>query len=142
MLRKVSPRVAGACTIVLGVLVAIVAGEMIAYPPLSILGAILLVVATILMSIGCVWLVRRSWDEPWPEQPDQAKLMRRRRRRLIVNFVRLSIGLAYGIFFAVNGDWWAVAFALVLACSPTTLILMFFKLRANSFPKSDRESKF
>ncbi|WP_346234255.1 hypothetical protein [Parafrigoribacterium mesophilum] len=133
---------AGAYTIVLGVLVAIVAGGMIAHPPLSIFGAILLVVATILMSIGCVWLVRRSWDEPWPEEPDEAKLMRRRRRLLIVNVVRLSVALAFGAFFAVNGDWWAVVLALVLACSPTTFILMFFKLRAHSFSKSDRESRF
>ena len=68
--------------------------------------------------------------------------MRRWRRRLIVDFVRLSVGLAYGIFFAVNGDWWAVAFALRSCRSPTTLILMFSSLRASYFPKSDRESSF
>jgi amino acid transporter len=142
VLRKVSPKVAGACTIVLGVLVAIVAGAMIAYPPLSILGAIMLVSATILMSIGCVWLVRRSWDEPWPEQPDQAKLVRRRRRLLITNCVQLAGALAYGIFSAVNGSWWAMVFALVLAVYPSIIILIFFKLRANLFPKSDRQSTF
>ena len=142
-LRRVSPKVAGACTIVLGVLVAIGAGVIIAYPPLSILGAIVLVSATILMSIGCVWLVRRSWDEPWPEiQLDEAKVVRRRRRLLIVNCVQLAVALAYGTYSAANGSWGAVVVALVLAVNASTIILIFFKLRASFLSKSDRKSNF
>jgi hypothetical protein len=141
MLRKVPPKVAGACTIALGALVAVVAGAMIAHPPLSILGAIVLVLATILMSIGCVWLVRRSWDEPWPPelQQDQATQARRWRVRLIVNSAALAVVLAYGTVSAISGSWWGLVFALAIAINPATIIFVYFKLRASRMLQRDQQ---
>lgn len=130
MLRKVTPRTAGIVAIV-GVILAVCGGWMIAWPPVSIVGALLLVPATILVAIGCVWLVRRDWDEPWPPdvQPDLAKRLRIRRVLLITSGILLPVALAYGIFSAIRGEWWSLVLALVLAMNAATNLAVYRRLR-------------
>lgn len=138
MLRKISPKLAGAGAITCGVVVAIIAGVMIAYPPLSIAGAVVLVLATILMSVGCVWLVRRSWDEPWPEvRLNHAKLLRRRRFLLIVSGALVPIALAWGISSALLGTWGMLALALVFVFNAAINLWIYLRVRAILFSKRD-----
>ncbi|MBG6215229.1 small-conductance mechanosensitive channel [Cryobacterium sp. CAN_C3] len=103
---------------------------MIAYPPLSIPGALVLVPATLLISVGSVWLLRRDWSEPWPPdvRPDLAKQLRLRRIFLIANSVLLPVALAYGVYSAFVGAWWMLAYALFLSFNAVYSLVVYRKL--------------
>jgi hypothetical protein len=94
--------------------VAVVGGLLVAMPPWSIVGAVVLVGASILLSVGSVWLVRRSWDEPWP--PDVTPSLRQRLRRARVMQVVgsvLTVGMV-GIAASalVRHEWAQLAYAI------------------------------
>ncbi|RFA12849.1 hypothetical protein B7R22_14455 [Subtercola boreus] len=131
MLRKVTPRTAGVVAVVIGMVLAVCGGGMIATPPVSILGAIVLVPATLLVAIGCVWLVRRDWDEPWPPnvRPDLAKRLRIRRVLLVASGVLLPVALAYGIFSATRGEWGSLVISLILTLNAATNLAVYRRLR-------------
>ncbi|RFA07550.1 hypothetical protein B7R21_15275 [Subtercola boreus] len=130
MLRTVTPRTAGIVAIAIGVALAVCGGWMIAWPPVSILGAIVLAPATLLVAIGCVWLVRRVWDESWPPdvRPDLAKRLRIRRVLLVASGVLLPVALAYGIFSATRGEWGSLVIALILALNAATNLSVYRRL--------------
>jgi TRAP-type C4-dicarboxylate transport system permease small subunit len=95
---------------------AVVGGLLLAVPPWSIVGAVVLVGASILLSVGSVWLARRSWDEAWP--PDVTPSLRQRLRRARVMQVvgsALTVGMVgIAIFALVRQDWGQLAYAVAL----------------------------
>ncbi|MBF4572909.1 hypothetical protein ITJ64_10310 [Herbiconiux sp. VKM Ac-1786] len=111
-----SPRAAGWDAVGGAGVVAVVGGLLLAVPPWSIVGAVVLVGASILLSVGWVWLVRRSWDEPWP--PDVTPSLRQRLRRARVMQVVgsvLTVGMVgIAIFALVRQDWGQLAYAVAL----------------------------
>ncbi|RNE67228.1 hypothetical protein [Cryobacterium tepidiphilum] len=129
-LHKVSPRTAGSVTVLTGIILAVVAGFLIAHPPLSIPGAVLLVVGTILLCVGAIWRLKRTWSDPWPPYtaPDRRKQLRRLRILFVFNCVFLPVLLAGAIYSAINGQWWEVAFGLFIGISPALNIWLFPRL--------------
>lgn len=124
--ERVNPRVAGWLAVAGSLVVAVSGGLLLANPPWSILGAFVLVAATILLSVGTVWLHRRSWHEPWP--PDATRSVQQQLRRLRVLSIVGSIlwvGLiAAAILAVVSQNWWQllyVAFFLVMGLSNLSL---------------------
>ncbi|ROR83433.1 hypothetical protein SAMN06295974_1501 [Plantibacter flavus] len=105
--------------IVAAVAVAVFGGVLIASPPWSILGALVLVAASIVFATGVVATYRRSWAETWP--PDATPTRRQQLRRLAVGRVLGSvlvvgtIGLA--AFAILRQDWTGLVFAVILCAS-------------------------
>ncbi|MCS5724093.1 hypothetical protein N1028_13820 [Herbiconiux sp. CPCC 203407] len=123
---RLSPRVAGWLAIAGSLVVAVVGGFLLANPPWSILGAFVLVAATIVLSVGTVWLHRRSWHEPWP--PDATPSLQQQIRRLRVLSIVGSIlwvgMIAAGVVAIVSQNGWRllfVAFFLVTGLSNLSL---------------------
>lgn len=145
MLQSVTPRTAGVIAILLGVLLAVVGGVLITRPPLSIPGALLLVPATVLVSVGCVWLIRHAWSEPWPPdvRPDLARSLRIRRVLLIVSGVLLPVAIAYGVYSALRGEWWWLAYSVFLTLNATSNLTAYRTVRNKSSgaikPSSDEQ---
>lgn len=122
----VSPRAAGWLAILGGILLAVLGGFLIATPPWSIPGAVVLVGSTILLSVGVVWLQRRSWTEPWPPYtaPSLRKRVRRFRALLILNSVLVVAVIADAVYAVASQDWWKLVpagFFLILAAGNLTL---------------------
>lgn len=121
-----SPRAAGWCAIGGAAVLAVAGGYLLATPPWSIPGALVLVAATILLSVGTVWVNRRSWSEPWPPDvtPSLQKQLRRLRVLQIVNSVLFVGMIAAAVYAIVNADWWKllwVATLLLLGMSSLTI---------------------
>jgi high-affinity Fe2+/Pb2+ permease len=98
------PRAAGILGMVLGLLVSITAGWMIAQPPLSIVGAVVLALGTIIFAVAATWLLRRSWanqaempvlDESNPQQI---------RRFIIIDCILSPLLIGFGVFEIVSGS--------------------------------------
>ncbi|WP_440708211.1 hypothetical protein [Herbiconiux sp. YIM B11900] len=108
-----SPRAAGVLAIAGSLGLAVLGGWLLAGPPWSIPGAVVLVAATILLSVGTVWLYRRSWSEPWPPDvtPSMQKRMRRIRVLQVVNSVLFVGMVAAAISAIVCQDWTQLAYA-------------------------------
>jgi len=117
VLQRVRPRTAGNVTVLIGLVAAVVSGFLIAHPPLSIPGAVLLVAATILLCVGAIWRLKKSWSDPWPPYtaPHKRKQLRRLRILFIATCVFLPVLLALSVFSVVDGRWWDVVFGLFLA---------------------------
>lgn len=107
------PRPAGWLAIVGAALMAVGGGILIATPPWSIAGAIVLVAASILLSLGIIWTQRRSWSEPWPPDvtPSVQKQLRRLRVLGVVNGVALVVLLAAAVYAITTQNWWQLLFA-------------------------------
>jgi hypothetical protein len=117
ILQKIPPRTAGNATALIGLVAAVAAGFLIANPPLSIPAAVLLVAATILICVGAIWRLKRTWDDPWPPYtpPDRRKLLRRFRILFIFSCVFMPVVLAFGVYAAIVGMWWYAAYSVFLA---------------------------
>jgi hypothetical protein len=91
-------------------------GYLLATPPWSIPGALVLVAATILLSVGTVWINRRSWSEPWPPDvtPSLQKQLRRFRVLQIGNSVVFVLMIAVAVYAIVDADWWKLLWAALL----------------------------
>jgi hypothetical protein len=115
-----SPRAAGLTAIPGALLLAILGGFLLASPPWSIPGALILVAATILLSVGTVWLYRRSWSDPWPPDvtPTLQKRVRRARVLQVVNSILLVAMVAAAVYAIAAQDWWRLCYAafLLLLC--------------------------
>lgn len=117
-----SPRTAGWCAIVGALAVAMVGGILLASPPWSIPGALVLVAASILLAVGIVWTYRRSWSEPWP--PDVTPSRRQQLRRLqvtqVISSVLMVSTIALAVYAIADQDWsmiiWTGLF-LALGCN-------------------------
>jgi hypothetical protein len=111
-----SPRAAGWCAIVGAAVLAVAGGYLLATPPWSIPGALVLVAATILLSVGTVWVHRRSWSEPWPPDvtPSLQKQLRRLRVLQIGNSVVFVLMIAVAVYAIVDADWWKLLWAALL----------------------------
>jgi hypothetical protein len=111
-----SPRAAGWCAIVGAAVLAVAGGYLLATPPWSIPGALVLVAATILLSVGTVWVNRRSWSEPWPPDatPSLQKQLRRLRVLQIGNSVVFVLMIAVAVYAIVDSDWWKLLWAALL----------------------------
>ena len=78
-----TPRTAGILGMVAGLVIAVLAGLMIAHPPVSIVGAFVLVAGTVLFAIAATWTVRPSWGESsWPDASISAEKAQTRLRRV------------------------------------------------------------
>ncbi len=92
------PRAAGTIGIVVALALAVLGGYLLARPPWSIPGALVLVLASIALSVGIVWTRRKSWAEPWPPDmtPSLQKVLRAAKVFLVMNcgLVVAAIGLA------------------------------------------------
>ena len=83
------PRLAGVVGMVAGLAMAGTGGWLIAHPPLSLLGVVVLVAASILCAVAATWTVRRSWSATdWPDLTvSEEKALRRARRVLVMQCV-------------------------------------------------------
>ncbi|MGH1550794.1 hypothetical protein ACRAWB_17075 [Leifsonia poae] len=110
------PRAAGVLAVIGALLLAVAGGFLIARPPWSILGAIVLVGASILLSIGAVWLLRRSWSDPWPPyvEPSLEKRLRRFRVLVVLNCVLLVAVVALTVYVVASQDWPRLIFSAFL----------------------------
>ncbi len=90
------PRAAGTIGIVVALALAVLGGYLLARPPWSIPGALVLVLASIALCVSVVWTGRKSWSEPWPPHtaPSLEKQVRRTRARLFASVVLLTASVA------------------------------------------------
>ncbi|GLK15684.1 hypothetical protein [Herbiconiux flava] len=111
-----SPRAAGWVAVGAAVGGAVLGGWLLAMPPWSIPGALVLVGASILLSVGTVWLHRRSWDEPWPPDvtPSVQKRLRRARVMQVVGSALIAGMVGIAVFALVREDWGQLVYAVVL----------------------------
>ncbi|TFC02512.1 hypothetical protein [Cryobacterium mannosilyticum] len=105
-----SPRVTGILAMVAGIAIAILGGTLFQYGWAGILGAILIVGASILFAIGATWMLRKSWaDKTWPpSRPmDPAKARRIMRRSAVLRFcvAPLLIGWAVAAMVLEPSIW-------------------------------------
>jgi membrane protein implicated in regulation of membrane protease activity len=102
-----TPRPAGLLAMSGAAVLAIGGGYLLATPPWSIPGAVVLVAATILFAVGAVWMNRRSWSEPWPPDltPSLKKQLQRARVLQVVNAVLVVAMIAAVVFAVVSGQW-------------------------------------
>ncbi|MFB2584527.1 hypothetical protein [Herbiconiux liukaitaii] len=107
-----TPRAAGWLAVGGSGVLAVLGGLVIATPPWSILGALVLVAATIVLSLGTVWLHRRSWSDPWPPDvaPSLQTQLKLARVREVVNCVLLVAMVALAVYAAVTQNWWQLLF--------------------------------
>lgn len=117
-----SPRTAGWCAIVGALAIATIGGILLASPPWSIPGALVLVAASILLAVGVIWTYRRSWSEPWP--PDVTPSRRQQLRRLqvsqVIGSVLIVSTIALAIYAIADQDWSRIIYAgllFALGCS-------------------------
>jgi uncharacterized membrane protein YbhN (UPF0104 family) len=112
---RVSPRAAGWLAIAGSLLLAVLGGFLLATPPWSIPGAIVLVVATILFSVGTISLYRRSWSDPWPPDttPSLQKQLRITRVMQIVFSVLFVAMIASAIYAIVTQNWGQLLIATI-----------------------------
>ena len=96
-----------------GLAIAVVAGFMIASPPYSIVGAVVLVAATILFAVASTWSRRESWDAGTYAAVDASdeRLERNARRWSVVLGVILVpfLGVWVWLFVAGKIEWWNLA---------------------------------
>ena len=114
--EPMSPKVAGWLGMAAAALIAVAAGFLIAHPAMGILGALILVGATILFSVGAVWTLRRSWDDKvWPPgfTLSASRLRRRQRTAAILQCVFSPIMVAFSVFVIVGGNAAGVVYLLL-----------------------------
>ncbi|MFD1713836.1 hypothetical protein ACFSBZ_05075 [Amnibacterium flavum] len=103
-----SPKVAGILVALAAVLAAIASGWLIATPPFSVPGAILLTVATIAFAYGVFLSLRRSWqDPPWPT-PRAPNLRRTMIFQLVMAIPLLVLGpisIGLTVSTALESGW-------------------------------------
>ena len=108
-----TPRTAGIFGMLAGLAIAVVAGFMIASPPYSIVGAVVLVAATILFAVASTWSRRESWDAETYAAVDASdeRLERNARRWSVVLGVILVpfLGVWVWLFVAGKIEWWNLA---------------------------------
>lgn len=81
-----SPRTVGILAMITAFGLAVFGGTLFANSWTAILGALVIVAASILFAVGAVWTLRKSWaDKSWPPNVsiDVAKALRRQRRDAI-----------------------------------------------------------
>jgi hypothetical protein len=108
-----TPRIAGIVGMAASLAVAIGAGILISHSPTAILGALVLVVATVAFSVSTTWLYRKSWaKDSWPAADLSVERARRRFHRLVVVQSALTpILVGFAVWMAFQGEF----FPLVLA---------------------------
>jgi hypothetical protein len=123
---RIAPRRAGAIAIAAGVVVAVAGGALIATPPWSILGALVLVAATILLSVGAGWTLRRSWREFWPPDrtPSRRKLIRRLQVMNVVGSILLVVVIALAVVSIATQAWMQLAVAGLLCVTNLSSIAL------------------
>ncbi|TFD86624.1 hypothetical protein [Cryobacterium serini] len=133
-----SPKVAGWFGMPAAAVIAAAAGFLIANSATSILGALVLVGATILFSIAAVWTLRKTWaDKAWPPGVPASASRRRRRQRIgaIVQCVLSPLLIALSVLLIVAGSTWAVVYILLGVINGGTA-LWTLKLLRDSASKS------
>ena len=110
---RMTPKTAGMLGMLAGLAIAVVAGFMIASPPYSIVGAVVLVAATILFAVASTWSRRESWDAGTYAAVDASdeRLQRNARRWSVVLGVILVplLGVWVWLFIAGEIEWWSLA---------------------------------
>jgi hypothetical protein len=104
---------------VVGLVLSVVSGALIAHPPFSILGAVLLTAATILFAVSATWTMRGSWDPAsWPEGRtlSEEKRMRRIRRIAVAECVVAPLMIGSGVWQVLTGGggWSTVVWGSLL----------------------------
>ena len=130
------PRAAGVLGMIVALIITVGFGALIAYPPLSIVGAIGLVGGTILFAVTATWTVRKSWDPSnWPDVSVSEEVSMRRFRRLaIVEFILAPLLIGGGVWNVATGDlggWVNVTLGIV--------ILLVFANAWRAMEKTQRE---
>ncbi|WP_150307193.1 hypothetical protein [Planctomonas psychrotolerans] len=123
------PRTAGVIGMVGGMAVAIAGGWLIAHPPLSVLGVISLVAASILFAIAATWTVRKSWAATdLPDLTIPAEKALRRMRRISIAQCVLAPALMGGAAWLLVDDirsfrgWLSLAWGIYLLTSSIWLL--------------------
>jgi len=90
---------------VAGIAGSVISGGLIAHPPFSIPGALLLVAATIAFAVGASWTMRKSWDAAsWPDAGMPTVASRKRLRRiLILQCILAPLLIGGGVWQAFTG---------------------------------------
>lgn len=93
--------------LVVALALGVLGGFLLPYPPWSIPGALVLVLASLGLSVSLVWTRRKSWADPWPPDvtPSLKKQLRNARVRLSVNAVVLMAGVALMVLAIVEQYW-------------------------------------
>jgi hypothetical protein len=101
------PRAAGLIGIVVALALAVLGGYLLAHPPWSIPGAIVLVLASVALSLSVVWTRMTSWAEPWPPHvvPSLRKQLRTAKVLLMLNCVALVAMIALTVV-AISIEFW------------------------------------
>ncbi len=127
------PRAAGITGIVVALALAVLGGYLLARPPWSIPGALVLVAASVALSVSIVWTRRRSWAEFWPPDvtPSLRKQVRLAKVSLVVSCVLLvaCVGL---MVVSITSEAWnqVVAAVLVMLSSASNLVVLRTRLLA------------
>lgn len=102
-----TPRIAGILGMVVGLVIAVLAGIMIAHPPTSIVGALVLVAGTILFAIAATWTVRPSWEpSSWPDASVSDEKARKRFRRIaLAQCVIAPLMIGVGVWQTTAGGF-------------------------------------
>jgi ABC-type antimicrobial peptide transport system permease subunit len=120
------PRAAGMIGSVVALAVAVLGGYLLASPPWSIPGALVLVLASLALSISIIWTRRTSWAEPWPPDvtPSLRKQVRTAKVLLVMNCVVLaaSIGLAVVVSSSETWDQLVVPVIVILTSAGHLLV--------------------
>ncbi|WP_368498755.1 hypothetical protein [Herbiconiux sp. A18JL235] len=122
MTDRISPRAAGWAAVGGAAVLAVGGGMLLVYPPWSILGAVVLVGASILAAVGVVWMLRQTWSEPWPPDvtPSLQKQLRRVRVSQIVTSVLFVAVIALAFYAVSQQKWWQLAWAGVMTVTGLT----------------------
>ncbi|WP_419819210.1 hypothetical protein [Glaciibacter flavus] len=105
------------------------AGWLLVTPPLSILGALGIVVCGIAFSIGATWLMRRSWakeDQPSTRLRDPQRVLK---QQIIIRSVITPLMLAGGAVLLGGGEVMIGVVTLFLGLSSLALLIGYISIR-------------
>lgn len=129
-----SPKVVGWLGLLVALVITVAAGFLIASPPTSILGALVLVGATILCAVSALWTRRTSWnDNTWPPPGkvlSASKLRRKQYRIAMTSSILSPLMLAVIVVAVALGSY----SSLILL--PTVVINFWLGMRILKFLRS------
>ncbi|MCU1584954.1 MAG: hypothetical protein JWM49_1510 [Microbacteriaceae bacterium] len=138
--NAMTPRRVGILGMIFSLGIAVVAGMLIPQSPTAILGALLLVAASIGFAISTTWLYRKSWEkDSWPTLDLSAARYKRRLRRVAIFQGFLTLVLVCGaVWDATQGNF---GMLLIPALSIVNVLFLIRRYRIAVSPENTDESE-